>query len=236
MDEAFELRELLSPARSAAAQRDQAVRIGGQESTMRLSADVERRRARVRANRLIGCGAAVLLLALWLPATSALAQVPNGNFTLADGGEPDTTGVVNHNGATNSGTAQTICRNGSNTVTVSGATTHPESVRLANNKSSMEQRSVGNFPTVRVIGAGAQVFNVVVACDSAAYRSNVNYAPNVRAGKFSLDVKNCTGLTEARATYLNDTCTADVANTTIKFTIDVSTITKLKLQGKGSIQ
>ena len=188
----------------------------------------------MRANRLNGYGAAFVLLALLLPAASAFGQVPNGNVTITDSGEPDTTGPTNHTGASNSGTGQTICRNGSNTVTVSVATTHPERVRLGKNKTQMQQRSLGNYPTVRVIGAGAQVFNVVLACEAASYTSNVNLASSVRAGKFIVDGKNCTGLTEARATYLNDTCTADVGNTTIKFSIDVSTITKFKLQGKGS--
>lgn len=187
----------------------------------------------MRANHWNGYGAVVLWLALLLPAASALGQVPNGNVTITDSGEPDTTGAVNHTGASNSGTGQTICRDGSNTVTVSGATTHPESVRLGRNKSRLTQAALGNNPTVRVIGAGAQVFNVVVTCEAAKFRNNVNYASNVRAGKFVVDAKNCTGLTEARATYLNDTCTADVDNKTIKFKVEGSTITKLKLQGKG---
>jgi len=189
----------------------------------------------MRANRVNGYEAVVLSLGLLLlSAASSLGQVVNENFIITDMAEPDTKGTANHTGASNSGTGQTTCRDGSNTVTVSGVTTHPEFVRLAKNSASMKQGSIGNLPTLRVIGAGAQVFNVVLTCGSAAFESNVNNAPNVNIGVFQVQGANCSGLTEARASYLHDTCTADVDNKTIKISIDGAIIEKLTIRGKGS--
>ena len=190
----------------------------------------------MRGNRVNGYGAVVLSLALLLPAASALGQVIDRNFTITDSGEPDTTATVNHTGASNSGSGQTICRNGSNTVTVSGVTAHPEFVQLVKNTARMMQGGLVNRPTLRVIGAGAQIFNVVLICEAAQFKSLVNAAASVNAGQFLVQGKNCTGLSETQATYLSDTCTADVDNQTLKYIIDGSLIRKLNLIGKGSLR
>jgi hypothetical protein len=186
----------------------------------------------MRAKRVIGCAGIVVALALLLPAAAALAQVPNANFKITDLSEPDTTATVNHTGASNSGTGQTICRNGTSTVTVSVATTHPESVRLAKNTATMSQGTLGNFPAVRVVGAGAQVFNVVLACDSASFKSYINAEPFKNFGSFQVQGVNCTGLTEARANYLRDTCAIDVNNTTIQLTTDGAVVEKVSIKVK----
>ena len=81
----------------------------------------------MRAMRVNGCGVIVLSLALLLPAASALAQIVNKNFVITNPSDPDTTATVTHTGASNTGIGQTICRNGANTVTISVATTHPNS-------------------------------------------------------------------------------------------------------------
>ena len=188
----------------------------------------------MRANHDKVYGAVVLALALLLAPASALGQVINRNFTITDSTDSDTTAVVNHSGASNSGVAQTICRNGSNTVTISGTTTHPDSVRLVKNTTRMGQTGLGNPVTARVIGAGGLVFNVVLACITSELETFVNNASNVSAGKFQLQLETCTGLTDPRITYLNDTCLADAANTNIKFTIDGTTLEKLRIKGAGT--
>jgi hypothetical protein len=188
----------------------------------------------MREMRVNGCGVVVLSLALLLPAASSLAQIVNTNFVITDQSDPDTKATVNHTGASNSGTGQTTCRNGSNTVTLSVATTHPEYLRFKSNTVTMSQGTLGNSPTVRVIGAGAQVFNVVLTCTSASYRSYVNNEPWANSGTFQVQAASCTGLTSTQATYLNDTCTADVTNTTLRFSI-VDTLLKIfAIKGKGS--
>jgi hypothetical protein len=187
---------------------------------------------------LNGCGAALLSLALLLPAASALGQIVNRNFTITDNTEPDTTGTAGHIGASNSGTGQTICRNGSDTVTVSGATSHPEYVKLANNDARLSQGNSSNptednFPTLRVIGAGAQAFDVVLACEAARFTALTHGTVSVDTSRFEIRAKNCTGLTEMRVDYLNDTCAADANNTTIKLKTDGATISRLTLRAKG---
>ncbi len=188
----------------------------------------------MRAKRVSGYGAVVLSLALLLPAASALGQVVNKNFTITDTEEPDTTGTANHTGTSNSATGQTICRNGSNTVTVSGATTHPEFLRLIKNTAKLSQGGRGNLPTLRVIGAGGQVFNVVLTCDAASFKSFVDNQPFTNTGSFQIQGENCSGLTEVRASYLNDTCAADVDNTSIQMTIVGAIIETLTIRAKGS--
>jgi hypothetical protein len=188
----------------------------------------------MRAKRAIGYGVVVLALALLLPAAAALAQVPNANYNITDLTESDTTGTVNHTGATNSGTGQTICRNATSTVTLSVATTHPESVRLMKNTASMSQGSAGNLPTVRAVGTGAQAFDVVLACASASFKSYVNAAPFKNIGNFQVSAANCTGLAEAQATYVRDTCAADVSNTTIRVTTNGAVIESFSIRAKGS--
>jgi hypothetical protein len=181
-----------------------------------------------------GLRAGVLALALLLPATGSLAQVVNQNFTITDSTDTDTRDALVHTGATNSGTAQTICRNGTSTATVTVATTHPESVRFKKNTVKMEQKALGNDPTVRVQGAVGLVFNVLLTCTSASYTSSVDNAPNVSAGKFDVRADGCTGLTQARADYLLATCAADTANTTIQFELDGTTVNKLRIRGAGT--
>ncbi len=188
----------------------------------------------MRAKRVNGCGVVFLSLALLLPAASSLAQIVNKNLVITDLSEPDTTAAITHTGASNSGTGQTICRNGSNTVTISVATTHPEYLKFAKNTVTMTQSSLGNYPTVRVIGAGAQVFNVVLACESASFKSYVNNQPNMNAGTFQVQGASCTGLTLTRATYLNDTCTADVTNTTLKFSVVDAILESFAIKAKGT--
>ena len=188
----------------------------------------------MRWDRVNGLAAVIFSLGLLLPAASALGQVINRNFVITDATDADTTGAANFTAASNSATAQTICRNGSNTVTVSGATTHPEFVRLVRNTARLDQGGRGNLVTVRVIGAVGQVFNVVLVCEEAAIRTFVNNAPNIGAGDFRLQAKNCTGLSDVRAAYLNDTCAADVDNTTLRMTIVGTTIERLRLRGRGN--
>ena len=153
---------------------------------------------------------------------------------ITDQSDPDTTATVNHTGASNSGTGQTTCRNGSNTVTLSVTTTHPEYVRFKSNTVTMSQGTLGNYPTVRVIGAGAQVFNVVLACQSASFRSYVNNEPFTNSGTFQVQAASCTGLTLTQATYLNDTCTADVTNTTLRFSVVDTILEMFAIKAKGS--
>ena len=188
----------------------------------------------MRAMRVNGCGVVVLSLALLLPAASSLAQIVNKNFVITDLSDPDTTATVNHTGASNSGTGQTICRNGSNTVTLSVATTHPEYLRFARNTVTMSQGTLGNYPTVRAIGAGAQVFNVVLVCKSASFSSYVNNEPFKNTGTFQLQAANCTGLTLTWATYLNDTCTADATNSTLKFSVVDAILERFAVKARGN--
>lgn len=188
----------------------------------------------MRAKQVNGIGGAVLALALLLPAAPALAQVVNRNFNITDSTDADTTATANHSGASNSSTVQTICRDGANTVTVSGATTHPDFVRLVKNTTRLGQTGLGNPVTMRVIGAGAVVFNVVLTCITSELQTSVNNATNVSAGKFQVEAETCTGLNDQRINYLNDTCLADVANETIKFKLDGTTIEKLRIKGAGT--
>lgn len=184
--------------------------------------------------RLNWYGLVVLSLALLLPAAPSLAQVVNQNFVITDSTDPDTKATIVHTNATNSGTGQTVCRNGTSTVTISGATTHPEFVQFKKNTAKMDQKALGNFPTIRVVGAVGLVFNVVLTCTSAEYKSSINNAPQVSAGKFEVRAEGCTGLTQARIDYLANTCAADTANTTIEFTIDGTTIESLRIRGAGT--
>jgi len=196
-------------------------------------ADASRGR-RPGARRL---GVCIVALALLLPAASAFAQAVNKSVNITDSTEPDTTAVVNHTNAINSGTGQTICRNPdvpANTVTFSMATTHPDFVRLARARSRMEQRQAGNLPTVRVIGAGARVFNVVQTCIVATWRSDVDYRVNANTGSFRVDAQTCTGLTQVQIDYFRDTCAADVANETIQLETEGLTIQRVRLRGSGN--
>jgi hypothetical protein len=188
----------------------------------------------MRAMRVNGCAVVVFSLALLLPAAAALAQVPNTNFKITDLTDADTTCTLTHTGASNTGVGQTICRNGSNTVTVSVATTHPENVRLQKGTARMDQGTVGNLPTVRVVGTGAQVFNVVLTCSTATFKSFVNNAPFSNSGNFQVSGGNCSGLSDTRAAYLHDTCAADPTNTTITFTLNGAVVDKLAIKGRGN--
>jgi hypothetical protein len=188
----------------------------------------------MRAMRVNGWGVIVLSLALLLPAASSLAQIVNKNFVITDLSDPDTKATITHTGASNSGTGQTTCRNGSNTVTLSVATTHPEYLRFAKDTVTMSQGALGNYPTVRVVGAGAQAFNVVLTCQSASFRSYVNNEPFKNAGTFQVQAASCTGLTLVRATYLNDTCSADTTNTTLRFSVVDAILEMFAFKAKGS--
>ena len=188
----------------------------------------------MRANPLRRPAVAMLALALLLPAAAARGQGVNRNFVITDSTDSDTTATANHSGASNSSTVQTICRNGSNTVAVSGATTHPDFIRLVKNTTKLGQTGLGNPVTMRVVGAGALVFNVVLTCITAEVETSVNNASNVSAGKFQMEAETCTGLIQARIDYLRDTCAADVENTTIRFTLDGTTIEKVRIKGAGT--
>jgi hypothetical protein len=107
-------------------------------------------------------------------------------------------------------------------------------VRFKSNTATMSQSTLGNYPTVRVIGAGAQVFNVVLTCTSASFKSYVNNEPFSNTGTFQVQAASCTGLTLTRATYLNDTCTADVTNTTLKFSIVDTLLKMFVIKARGS--
>ena len=98
----------------------------------------------------------------------------------------------------------------------------------------MSQSALGNYPTVRAIGAGAQAFNVVLTCTSSSFRSYVNNEPSSNVGTFQVQAAGCTGLTLTRATYLNDTCTADVTNTAIKFSVVDAVLERFSLKVKGT--
>ncbi len=183
--------------------------------------------------RVNGYRAFLLSLALLLPAAPSLAQVVNQNFKIIDEVDPDTTAIGNFTGASTSGSGQTICRNVSDTVSLSIVTTHPEFVRLVKNTARLEQGGPGNLPTVRAVATGGQVFNVLLTCDAASIKLNVNNSPSVSAGSFQLQGENCIGLSDLRATYLANTCAADVDNTTIKLSVVGSTIEKFKIKGAG---
>lgn len=190
--------------------------------------------ARAGASRF---GVCIVALALLLAAAPAFAQAINKSVNITDSTEPDTTAVVNHTNAVNSGTGQTICRDPdvpANTVTFSMATTHPDFVRLARARSRMEQRQAGNLPTVRVIGAGARIFNVVQACIVATWRSDVDSRVNANTGSFRVDAQTCTGLSQIQIDYFRDTCAADVANQTIQLETEGTTILRVRLRGSGN--
>lgn len=187
----------------------------------------------MRVELVNGTRVVVLSLLLVLPAASALGQIINQNFMIVDMNEMDTTGTVNATGASNSASGQTICRNGNDTVTVSCVTTHPEVVRLIKNTAKLQQGDVHNQPTLRVIGAGTQAFNVVLSCGRLAFASQINYRAIPSVGKFRVLGGDCEGLTEARATYLMDTCAADTENKTIRIRVDGPTLKSLKLRAKG---
>ena len=188
----------------------------------------------MRALRVNGCGVVVLSLALLLPAASSVAQIVNKNVVITDQSDPDTKATVNHTGASNSGTGQTTCRNGSNTVTLSVATTHPESLRFTKNTVTMSQSNIGNFPTVRVVAAGALAFNVVLTCESASYRSFVTADPSKNSGTFQVQAASCTGLTRTRATSVTDTCTADTTNPTFTLSIVDAILERFAIKAKGT--
>jgi hypothetical protein len=188
----------------------------------------------MRAMRLNGCAVVVFSLALLLPAAAAVAQVPNTTFHITDQNDADTTCSLNQTGASNTGVAQTICRNGGNTVTISVATTHPESVKLQKATAQLEQGSAGNLPTVRVIGAGAQVFDVVLTCSAATFKSFVNNTSSSNSGAFQVTGGKCSGLSDTQAAYLNDTCAADTTNTTITLTLKGAVVDRFTIKGRGN--
>ena len=203
---------------------------GGNDGFHGIGSGASARRARPSV-----IGATCLALALLLPAGPALAQAINKNLVITDSTDPDTTANISHLNASNSGTGRTICRQGSNTVTFSAATTHPDFVRLVANKGRMDQRVFGNFPTLRVQAAGAVVYNIVLACSTAAtWRSDVDQRPNVNSGSFRVDGQNCTGLNQAQVDYFRNTCAADVDNTTIQIQTEGTTILRVRLRGSGT--
>lgn len=189
----------------------------------------------MRVHPLNAIGALLLAFALWLVATQALGQIVNASFNFVDKKEPDTNGVGNFTGNTNQGIGRTTCRDGANTVFIQGLSTHAQLVKLKMGSAELKQGAKNNKPNIRFVGSGALVFNVLTTCDMASLQTKIKVAPPPGVGSFQVNARNCTGLTEAQAVYVQDICAADTENKTVKVTVDGSTVKSLKLRGKGPV-